>query len=302
MGIMHEGPSAEEIIEEHRRGEEYVEVEGLRIFYRRGGPGEGVPLVLTHGIPRSSFLYRRMIPILAEQHPVIAWDLYGFGLSDKPREGKRYRFPEFERFLGKFIDALGIGRAHLVCHDVGGPFTIGYAVRNPHRVATLTILDTTVFLRDFRIPGPVLLSILTPLAVQRMLPSGERLAGMMLRYMRWKALKHPEALSGPEGKAWIELVTREEGMVALARTLKSYRVVLPYLLGLQRELRCFDRPTLVLWGKHDPFCTLPTAARFMRLIPDSELQVISDAAHFIQEDAPGETSVRILDFIRRRSP
>lgn len=299
---MPEALSVEEVIGGHRRGGEYLQVEGLSIFYRRGGPEEGIPLVLTHGIPRSSFLYRRMIPILAEHHPVIAWDLYGFGFSDKPKDRRRYRFPEFERFLGKFIDALGIERVHLVCHDVGGPFTIGYAVRNPQRVATLTILDTTVFLRDFRIPGPVLLSILTPLAVQRVLPTDRLLSGMMLRYMQWKALKNPEALSGPEGEAWMELVTREKGMVSLARTLKSYRVVLPYLLGLQRELRRFDRPTLVLWGKHDPFCTLPTAARFMRLIPDCELQVISDAAHFIQEDAPGEASERILDFLRRRSP
>jgi len=242
-----------------------------------------------------------MIPILAEHHPVIAWDLYGFGLSDKPQDGKRYRFPEFERFLGKFIDALGIERAHLVCHDVGGPFTIGYAVHNPHRVATLTILDTTIFMRDFRIPGPVLLSILTPIAAQRMLPSDERFAGMMLRYMQWKALKDPEALSGLEGEAWIKLISREDGMVTLVRTLKSYRVVLPYLLRLQQELRRFDRPTFVLWGKHDPFCTLPTAARFMQRIPDSELQVISDAAHFIQEDAPIETCERILDFIQRRT-
>lgn len=297
---MAEALSVDEVIEAHRQGGEYVEIEGPRIFYRRGGLEKGIPLVLTHGIPRSSFLYRRMLPILAEHHPVIAWDLYGFGLSDKPQDGKRYRFPEFKRFLGKFIDVLGIERAHLVCHDVGGPFTIGYAVHNPQRVATLTILDTTIFLRDFRIPGPVLLSILTPLAVQRMLPSDGPLSGIMLRYMQWKALKHAEALSGSEGEAWIKLISREDGMIALARTLKSYRVVLPYLLHLQRELRRFDRPTLVLWGKYDPFCTLPIAARFMQRIPHSELQVIRDGAHFIQEDAPGETSERVLDFVRRR--
>lgn len=294
--------SADELIEAHRDGGEYVEIEGLRVFYRRSGPEGGIPLVLTHGIPRSSFLYRKMIPILAEHHPVIAWDLYGFGLSDKPQDRKRYRFPEFERFLGKFFDVLGIEQAHLVCHDVGGPFSIGYAVHNPRRVATLTILDTTIFLRDFRIPGPVLLSILTPLAAQELLSSDERYLSLLLRYMQWKAVDHPEALSGTEGEAWAKLISREGGMITLARTLKSYRVVLPYLLRLQRELHRFDRSTLVLWGKHDPFCTLPTAARFMRIIPDCELRVISDAAHFIQEDAPEETSEGILDFIRRKCP
>ncbi len=300
--MMTEPESVHGVIEAHRQGGEYVEVEGLRIFYRRGGADGGIPIVLTHGIPRSSFLYRGMIPILAEHHSVVAWDLYGFGLSDKPQDRSRYRFPEFERFLGKFIDALGIERAHLVCHDVGGPFTIGYAVHNPQRVATLTILDTTIFLKDFRIPGPVLLSILVPLAVQRMMASDERFMEVMLHYMQRKALVDPRALSGPDGETWKELISRDDGMLTLARTLKSYRVALPYLLHLQRELRRFDRPTFILWGKHDPFCTLPVAARFMRAIPDCELQVINGGAHFIQEDAPEETSERILDFIRRRRP
>lgn len=288
--------SAEQIIEEHKSGGDFVEVEGLKIFYRRAGQGD-LPLVLTHGIPRSSFLYRRMIPLLAERHPVRSWDLYGFGLSDKPQDKKRYYFPEFERFLGKFLDALGIERAHLICHDVGGPFTIGWAVRNPDRVASLTILNTTVFLKDFHIPGPVLASILAPMALQRTFMSDDNFGDMILRYMQRKALQNPEALSGAEGQAWKELISREDGRLTLARTLKAYRVVPPYLRGIQRALPGFKRPVLVLWGKHDPFCTLPTACRFVRLIPDSRVQIISEASHFLQEDAPDAASRIILEFI-----
>ena len=151
--------NGDELIERHREGGSFAEVDGLKLFYRCAGPENGIPLVLTHGIPRSSFLYRMMIPILAQHYPVRAWDLYGFGLSDKPRDKRRYYFPEFERFFGKFLDTLGIDRAHLICHDVGGPFTIGWAVRNAHRVTSLTILNTTVFLHGFCIPPPVLASM-----------------------------------------------------------------------------------------------------------------------------------------------
>jgi pimeloyl-ACP methyl ester carboxylesterase len=292
--------SADELIERHQEAGAFVQVEGLKIFYRRAGSEDGVPLVLTHGIPRSSFLYRKMIPILSERHPVRAWDLYGFGLSDKPQDKWRYYFPEFEKFLGRFIDALGIDRAHLVCHDVGGPFTIGYAVRNQDRVATLTILDTIIFLKDFRIPGPVLASILIPLFLQRTTMSDDSFGEMILRYMQRKALKNPHALEGPEGETFKELLTRNNGRITLARTLKSYRVVLPYLRSIQRALAGFRRPTLILWGKHDPFCILPQAYRFGKTIPDSEVHVISSASHFLQEDAPEETSKIILDFIDRK--
>jgi len=291
--------NSEELIEQHQTAGDFVQVDGLRVFFRKAGPEPGLPLVLTHGIPRSSFLYRKMIPILAEHHPVRAWDLYGFGLSDKPQDRARYSFPQFERFFGKFMDALGIERAHLVCHDVGGPFTIGYAVRNPERVATLTILNTTVFFKDFKIPRPVLASILVPMSLQRRAMADDQFGDMILRFMQRKALKHPEALSGAEGEAWKRLLTREEGRLTLARTLKSYRVVGPYLRGIRRALPGFKRPTLILWGKHDPFCTAPTACRFLRLIPGSELSMIDQASHFLQEDAPEETSKIILDFINR---
>ncbi|HUT55118.1 MAG TPA: alpha/beta hydrolase [bacterium] len=286
-------------LEAHKAGGEFVSVDGLNIFYRRAGSGSGTPLVLTHGIPRSSFLYRKMVPILGAARPVRAWDLYGFGLSEKPRDQSRYYFPKFEEFLGRFLDQLGIERAHLVCHDVGGPFTIGWAVRNPHRVASLTIMNTTVFLSGFWIPGPVLASILLPYSLQERFMSDAQFADMILRYIQRKALKNGDALAGEEGEAFKELLTRDGGRWSLARTLKAYRVVLPYLLGIQKALPRFTRPTLVLWGKHDPFCTLPIAGRFARAIPEADIRVVSHASHFLQEDQPEETSRIILDFIKR---
>jgi pimeloyl-ACP methyl ester carboxylesterase len=272
-------------------------VDGLNIFFRRGGNDPRAPLVLTHGIPRDSFLYRKMIPLLAVRRTVRALDLYGFGLSDKPKDKRRYYFPEFERFLGKFLDALNIERAHLVCHDVGGPFTIGFAVRNPHRVASLTIMNTTVFLSGFLIPGPVLASILLPYSLQERFMTDRQFADMILHYIQRKALKNADALAGEEGEAFKELLTRDGGRWTLARTLKAYRVVLPYLLGIQRALLKFTRPTLVLWGKYDPFCTLPIAGRFARAVPEADIRVVSHASHFLQEDQPEETSRIILDFI-----
>lgn len=291
--------NSDEIIERHRAGGEYVSVDGLKIFYRKAGQGGGVPIVLTHGIPRSSFLYRRMIPLLAKQRPVRAWDLYGFGLSEKPTESRRYHFREFERVFGLFLDALNIERAHLVCHDVGGPFTIGYAMRNQSRVASLTILNTTVFVEDFRIPGPVLASILLPLSLHRAVMPDAQYADFLVRYIQKKAIKNPQSLSGEEAEAYKKLLLRDNGRLTFVRAIKAYRSIALYLRGIHKLLGSFRPPTFVLWGKHDPFCTLPTARAFRRAIPNAELDVIENAGHFLQEDAPEETAAMILDFIGR---
>jgi len=293
--------TADELIRRHREGGAYTEVEGVKIFYRREGPEAGIPLVLTHGIPRSSFLYRHMIPTLAQRHPVRAWDMYGFGLSDKPQDRWRYNFPEFERFFGKFLDALKIQRAHLVCHDVGGPLTMGFAVRNPHRVASLTICNATIFVRGFNIPGPVLASILTPLLIHRHFITDEAFINYILPIMQREAFYNPEALAGEEAKAWERLLLREEGRLTLIRTVKSYLVVLPYLRGIRRALVSFDRPTFLLWGEQDPFISIDAFHRLRGLIPHAESRVISEASHFLQEDVPQQASAAILDFIARSS-
>lgn len=292
--------NAQEIITEHERSGKYAAVDGLRVFYRCAGPEEGIPLVMTHGIPRSSFLYRKMIPILAKEYPVRAWDLFGFGLSDKPRD-RKYGFPQFERFLSRFLDELGIKRAHLICHDVGGPFTIGFAVRNPDRVATLTIMNTTIFLSSFRIPSLVLASILTPTLLHHLIPD-RRYAETTLYFIHKKALNNPDALAGEEAKAFLELATRNGGRWSLIKTVKSYRVVVPYLRKIKRALEKFDRPTLILWGRRDPFCPPPNALKFHRLVRNSELKILDEASHFLQEDAPEEVSRNIIEFINRSTP
>lgn len=289
-------------LEAHRAAGRFVSVDGLRVFARWAGPESGTPVVLTHGIPHSSFLYRRMVGPLAERHPVRAWDLPGFGLSEKPADPRRYSFAEFERLFGLFLDAIGAERAHLVCHDIGGPFTLGWAARNPGRVASLTVMDTTLTLGGFRLPSLVAAGIALPWALQDALLSDEGCADLLWNFVRRRALARPEALDGMDGTAFRSLIVRDGGRRALVRTVKSYLRVLPYLAGVRRALAGFDRPAQLLWGAKDPFCTVAAARRLSGLLPRARLTVLEGASHFVPEDEPLAASRAVLSLVDGAAP
>ena len=120
----------------------YTQVNDLRLHYLEAGEGE--PILLLHGFPTSSHLYRNILPQLAKTHRAIALDLPGYGLSDKPLD-VRYDYDFYADVLDSFLDALGIGETNLVVHDLGGPVGLYWAIQNPGRVPKLVILNTLVY-------------------------------------------------------------------------------------------------------------------------------------------------------------
>src|SRR3954454_17694670 len=143
-----------EAIAIHQAAGRRFEAGGVSSFVRDQPPsvGTGEAVVLVHGVPSSSFLYRKMIPALAQQGlRAIAFDFPGLGLADRPEEFD-YSWSGLSRWMGEAIDALGIDRCHLVVHDIGGPVACEWAVRNPDRVLSLTALNTMLGLAGFRRP------------------------------------------------------------------------------------------------------------------------------------------------------
>src|ERR671931_322927 len=137
-------------IEVHRASGRRFAAGGTTSFVRE--QGQGAPVVLLHGVPTSSYLYRKVIPALAEQGlRAVAFDLPGLGLAARPVDFD-YSWSGLARWTGQAIDALEIERCHLVVHDIGGPIACEWAVRNPDRVLSLTALNTMFGLATFRRP------------------------------------------------------------------------------------------------------------------------------------------------------
>ncbi len=124
----------------------HITVNDLGIHYLEAGTPDPLtpPILLIHGFPTSSHLWRNVMPELAKTHRVIAIDLPGYGLSDKPLDVK-YDFEFFESILTDLLDALGIGETNLAVHDLGGPIGLFWAVRHPERVKQLVLLNTLVY-------------------------------------------------------------------------------------------------------------------------------------------------------------
>lgn len=273
-----------------------MDVGGLTLFHRVAGPAEGVPAVLFHGLPHSSFLYRHVIPLLAARRPVRAPDLPGFGLSDKPHDPAGCSLPAFESALGRYLDALKAPRVHLVCHDISGPPAAAWAAKHPGRVASLSILNTTLTLRGFRLPGLVAAGIVIPWALQRALLSDDACARLVWSYARRHAHARPESVDGEDGEAFRRLFLGDGGRRTATWTVKSYWGAPAYLARTRAALAGFARPTLLLWGARDPFCTPDAASRLAAVLHGSRLEIIEEASHFLPEDAPGEVARRLTAF------
>ena len=121
---------------------EHADVGGFRIAYRREGGGE--PMILIHGITTYSFLWREMMPFLAREYDVTALDLLGCGDSSKPLEADYSIAAQADLVLG-LMDGLGLGRVHLVGHDIGGGVAQIMAVRNPGRFLSLALINSVAY-------------------------------------------------------------------------------------------------------------------------------------------------------------
>src|SRR5687767_13819600 len=121
---------------------------GVRSFTR--DEGRGSPVVMLHGVPSSSFLYRRTVPLVASQGlRAVAFDYPGLGLADRP-EDFDYSWSGLASWTGEALDALDVDRVHLVVHDIAGPIGYEWAIHNPERVLSVTVLNTLSKPASFR--------------------------------------------------------------------------------------------------------------------------------------------------------
>jgi haloalkane dehalogenase len=274
------GSAVSEVVDTHRRAGYLFDVDGIGSFVRE--QGEGPAVVLLHGVPSSSFLYRKLLPLLsAERLRAIAFDFPGLGLADRPAEYD-YSWGGLAGFVGEALDALEVQRCHLVVHDIAGPIGSEWAVRNPDRVLSLTVLNTMLDVATFRRPWSM-----RPFAIRGVgevyLRTMSRFAFSELFYLQ--GVKDRSAVPRPEAYAYYDLLKRGDGGRAFLRIMRGFELTAEKqrLLwdGLSPERRAF--PAQIVWGIDDPALGEKRRVAVQQALGIDD-PILLPAKHFLQED------------------
>ena len=294
-GMIRNVGQVEQLIAEHEAAGRRLETRGVGTFVREQGSGQ--PVVLVHGVPASSFLYRKVIPLVAaEELRAVAFDFPGLGLADRP-DDYDYSWSGLARFMAEAIDALGIERCHLVVHDIGGPIGCEWAVRHPDRVLSLTALNTLLDLTTFRRPWsmqPFAMKVLGEMSLRTM----PRFVFSEIFYIQ--GVKDRSAVSRPEAYAYYELLKRGDGGRNFLKVMRGFELTeeKQRLLwdGLAAERRGF--PAQVVWGRDDP--ALPEQRRLaVQRALGIDDPILLPAKHFLQEDQAPAVAAAIAAIAKR---
>ena len=280
----------QQLLEVHSAAGRRFTAGGVRGFVRDQGSGPDV--VLLHGVPTSSFLYRKVLPPLADQglRP-LAIDFPGLGLSDRPASFD-YSWTGLARWLGEAIDTLELDRVHLVLHDIAGPIGCEWAIRNPDRVLSLTALNTMLDPGSFRRPWPM-----RPFAVRGL---GEVwLAGPNLAFagiFRRQGIANQRAITNAEIYAHLALLRRLDRGRAFLRIMRGFELTHEKSRFLAAGLADRPYPTRVIWGEADPALGLDQL-RIAQRVLGAEDAVLLPAKHFLQEDQAQALAYAIADHV-----
>jgi pimeloyl-ACP methyl ester carboxylesterase len=281
---------------EHR----YLDLDGMRIFYREAGLPDAPVVLLPHGYPCSSYQFRNLMPRLADGWRLIAPDFPGSGYSDTPSDFD-FSFDGYAEFLDRFTDRLGIDRLAIYLHDFGSQIGLRFAIRQPEKVSGLIIQNGDIYedqlgpkyagLKEyFRNPTPAgraklaeavseegyreeFLNEVRPQLVDRIPPD--------LWKLHW-------ALTTPQ---------RREIYVGLIAGLREN---LGWFPRYQAYLREHHPPVLILWGPQDGYMPEGAARAYLRDLSDAELHLL-DGGHWLLETNLDEATALMRDFLERKT-
>jgi haloalkane dehalogenase len=262
---------------------------GLRIHYL--DEGEGDPIVLLHGEPTWSYLYRKMIPPLAEVGRVLAPDLIGFGRSDKVTDVNWYTYARHLDSVYQFLDALNITDATLVVQDWGGPIGLRVVTTVPDRFARLVILNTGLF-NPSRGPTPAWMMFKEFVEANPDLPISMLIQGATTTNLSDEVLRGYEApFPNEASKAG---AVAFPGLVPLSPDAEGAAE----MLAARNALSSWEKPTLVAFSDSDPVFPAGSGERWAQRIPGAVgFELIEEASHFLQEDKGEEVAAAIVRFL-----
>jgi len=277
-----------------------IKVDGLDVFYREAGREDAPTILLLHGFPTSSSLFRNLIPALADKYHLIAPDYPGFGNSSMPKlEEFDYSFDHLADVIEHFTQAVGLKRYSLYVMDYGAPVGYRLATRHPDRIETLIVQNGNAYeegLKDFWVPLKAYWKEKTPeteAALRKFLT---------IEATRWQytnGVRNVEAISPDTWNLDQRFLDRPGNAEIQLKLLHSYGTNPPLYPEWQAYFRKYQPPTLVVWGKNDTIFPAEGARPYKRDLKDVDFHLL-DTGHFALEE-DGATIVGLIrDFLGKR--
>ncbi|MCH7577957.1 MAG: alpha/beta fold hydrolase [Chloroflexi bacterium] len=277
--------------------ENYHEVDGIRLHYV--DEGSGPPILMVHGQPTWSYLYRKMIPpLVAAGYRCVAPDLMGFGLSDKPENESAYTLRRHVELVPGLIEKLDLQSVIAVGQDWGGPISLRYAIDHRDNVRALVILNTLV-----RTPPSM------PLIFKLIFRSGGFSSFLMRRLdlFRKMAFRGGLMFKRPVDTQAMEQYKMPHPTASTRAGIAAFPKMIPdntnhpnaeYISEINRTLQEWDIPVLVMFSDKDIAFKVEEGQRIANMVPNGRFQVVRDAGHYLQEDAGEEIAERMVTFLR----
>lgn len=274
-------------------------VDGVEIFSREAGDPSQPTVLLLHGFPTSSHMYRALIPRLSDRWHVVAPDLPGFGFSGVPgREVFAYSFDALAGIVARFTELRGLGRFAIMVFDYGAPVGFRLALRNPERIAAVITQNGNAHEEGLSEGwNPIQAYWREPSAANRAALRGFLAPGTT----RWQYVHgaHDEAALAPEAWTLDQALLDRPGVAEIQLDLfLDYRSNVALYPAIQAWLRQARPPLLAVWGRHDPFFLPAGAEAFRRDVPEAEIHLL-DAGHFALESRGEEIAALVRDFLGR---
>jgi pimeloyl-ACP methyl ester carboxylesterase len=278
-----------------------VPIDDVSIFYREAGNATAPTVLLLHGFPTSSHMYRNLIPVLADRYHVVAPDLPGFGFSDAPdRTRFKYTFEHLADVIDRFTEVLGLQRYALYVFDYGAPVGFRLAVRHPDRITAVISQNGNAYEEGLSVGW-------NPIQRYWREPTPENRAALLdflkpdttrLQYVHGVP---DETQVAPESYTLDAALLARPGNAEIQLDLfLDYRSNVAAYGAFQAYFRAHQPPVLATWGTHDPFFLPAGAEAFKRDLPNADIRFY-DTGHFALETHAAEIGEAIRAFLARHA-
>lgn len=278
-----------------------VEVQGINIFYREAGNPARPTIVLLHGFPSSSHMYRDLITLLSDKYHLIAPDYPGFGYSSAPSpQTFSYSFDHIAEVMEAFLDTLGIKRFSIYMQDYGGPVGFRIIAKRPKAIQTLIIQNANMYyegLGDDVQKTITLMHSENDRALNEVIDHMISFNGIKEQYLYGAA--HPENIN-PDSYHMDHYFIEQPGRKEIQHALfKNYKTNFPKYPQWQTLLRKYQFPLLVVWGKNDKIFPGAGGLAYKKDVPDAEIHLL-DGGHFLLEEYNREIANLINNFLQKK--